>query len=79
MNKKNRLKLDFTLQTNEQRSEFANKYLNQEQFQKHPPTEEELETIANYILWGKDPQTGLNSKQSKDIQLESRNKTWDCV
>ena len=34
--------------------------------------------MANYILWGKDPSTGLNAKQSKEIQLESRNKTWDA-
>ena len=33
--------------------------------------------MGNYILWGKDPETGLNSKQDKTIQLESRYKTWD--
>lgn len=33
--------------------------------------------MANYVLWGKDPKTGLNSKQDKSIQLESRYKTWD--
>jgi hypothetical protein len=33
--------------------------------------------MGNYILWGKDPETGLNSKQDKTVQLESRYKTWD--
>lgn len=73
----NRLKLDFTLETNIERTKFLEQYLAQETFLKRPLTEKESETCANYILWGKDPQTGLNSKQSKEIQLESRNKTWD--
>lgn len=47
-------------------------------FQKRPPTNDELETISNYILWGKDPDTGLNAKQSKEIQLETRHGTWDA-
>ena len=37
--------------------------------------ESELETIANYILWGKDPD-GLNVTQRGEIQIETRNKTW---
>lgn len=73
----NRLKLDFSLKTNEERTAFLKTYLNSEMFQKRPPTEDELETMGNYILWGIDEKTGLNSKQSKEIQLESRNKTWD--
>lgn len=73
----NRLKLDFTLKTNEERTSFVSQYLNSEIFQKKPPTQDELETMSNYILWGTDITTGLNSKQSKEIQLETRNKTWD--
>jgi hypothetical protein len=38
-------------------------------------SESELETIANYILWGKDPD-GLNVTQRGEIQIETRNKTW---
>ena len=79
MIKKNRLKLDFSLNTNIERSEFLNKYLEQPEFKKHPLTASEAETCANYVLWGKDSKTGLNSKQSKEIQLESRNKTWDTA
>lgn len=74
---KNRLDLNFKLETNQERSDFLNSYITQEQFLKKPPTNEELETMANYVLWGKDPETGLNSKQDKSIQLESRYKTWD--
>ena len=39
------------------------KYLQSEMFEKTPPTEEELTTMADYLLWGKDPNTGLNGKQ----------------
>lgn len=76
--KKNRLKLDFTLNTNEERASFINIYLAQEPFISSPPTEEELETCANYILWGKDPLTQKNSKQTKEIQLQSKYGTWDA-
>lgn len=34
--------------------------------------------MANYVLWGKDPQSGLNVKQEKYVQLESKYKTWDA-
>lgn len=44
---------------------------------RRPPTEEELETMANYILWGKDPITGLNAKQDGSVDLESKHGTWD--
>lgn len=71
----NRLKLDFSLNSIVERTNFLNKYIKSINF---TPNEDELETMANYILWGKDPRTGLNVKQSKEIQLESRNKTWDA-
>lgn len=71
----NRLKLDFSLNSTVERTNFLNKYIATLKF---TPNESELETMANYVLWGKDPTTGLNSKQSKEIQLETRNKTWDA-
>jgi len=73
----NRLDLNFNLSTNTERADFVRTYLSQSEFISHPPNEDESETIANYILWGKDPQTGLNSRQSKDIQLQTRGGTWD--
>ena len=71
----NRLKLDFSIQTTDGRRDFVNEYVTQPQFQKVPLNESELETIANYILWGKDPD-GLNCTQRGEIQIETRNKTW---
>ena len=32
--------------------------------------------MADYLLWGKDPVTGLNAKQS-GLDLQSKHKTWD--
>ena len=58
----NRLQLDFKLVTTDERAAFLNEYLQQPQFVKKPPTEDELETMGNYLLWGKDPVTGLNAK-----------------
>ena len=71
----NRLKLDFSIQTTDGRRDFVDEYVTQPQFQKNPLNESELETIANYILWGKDPD-GLNVTQRGEIQIETRNKTW---
>lgn len=72
----NRLHLDFSLVTNEERAQFLDTYLQRPEFTKFPPTEEELETMANYLLWGKDPKTGLNAKQ-RGLELKSKHKTWD--
>ena len=58
----NRLQLDFKLTTTEERVNFLNEYLQRPEFVKKPPTEDELETMGNYLLWGKDPVTGLNAK-----------------
>ena len=74
----NRLKLDFALNTTEERTEFLNKYLQSDTFKREPPSAEELEMMGNYILWGKDPITGKSATQTKDIQIETRNKTWDA-
>ena len=71
----NRLKLDFSIQSTNDRRNFVDEYVTQPQFQKSPLTEDELETIANYILWGKDSD-GLNCTQRGEIQIETRNKTW---
>lgn len=71
----NRLKLDFSIQSTDGRRDFVNEYVQQPQFQRIPLTSDELETIANYILWGKDPD-GLNCTQRGEIQIETRNKTW---
>lgn len=72
-----RLKLDFNLKTNIERKQFLDNYLRSEIFTKYPPTEDELEMMGNYVLWGKDPVTGLNSQQEGLLTIETKHKTWD--
>lgn len=72
----NRLHLDFKLTTTEERNAFLQQYLQHPQFTERPPTEDELETMANYLLWGKDPVTGLNVKQEGLIDIETKHSTW---
>lgn len=74
--KSNRLHLDFSLVTNAERAEFLEQYLLQPQFVKEPPTEEELSTMADYLLWGKNPITGKNGKQ-EGLELHTKHGTWD--
>lgn len=72
----NRLHLNFSLTTNIERRDFLEKYLQEKQFIDNPPTEDELQTMADYLLWGKDPSTGLNGKQ-QGFDLKTRHGTWD--
>lgn len=71
----NRLHLDFTINGTNERKDFVDKYIQRPEFIRVPLTEDELETIANYILWGKDSD-GMSLVQKGDIQIETRNKTW---
>lgn len=71
----NRLKLDFSIDSIDERKKFVDEYVQLPDFVKFPLTEDELETIANYILWGKDSD-GLSASQRGEIQIETRNKTW---
>ena len=72
----NRLHLDFQIESIEDRNKFLEEYLQREEFIKKPLTEEELETCANYILWGKD-KDGKSAVQKKEIQIKTKNGTWD--
>lgn len=72
---KNRLNLDFSLQSITDRKAFIDTYLQTPQFKALPPTKEELETIANYILWGKE-EDGKSLVQKKQIQIKTKNSTW---
>lgn len=72
-----RLRLDFTLTTNTERVEFLNRYLQSEIFRTKPPTDDELEMMGNYVLWGKDPVTGLNAQQEGITHIETKHRTWD--
>ena len=62
----NRLHLDFTINETEKRKDFVDEYIQRPEFIKNPLTSDELETIANYILWGKDSD-GLNVTQRGEI------------
>ena len=72
---KNRLNLDFSIQSITDRKAFIDTYLYTPQFKNLPPTKEELETIANYILWGKE-EDGKSLVQKKQIQIKTKNSTW---
>ena len=76
MSKTNRLRLDFSLNTNEERSAFLENYLSSDTFKQYPPTEDELNTMTDYVLWGKNPATGKNGKQ-EGLDLKSKHGTWD--
>lgn len=70
-----RLKLDFSLNSNQERKDFLTSYLKSPQFKSSPLTPEELETCANYVLWGRG-ENGKNVVQNKEIEIETRHKTW---
>lgn len=74
-NTSNRLDLDFSIDDFQGRNEFLHNYLERPEFKKRPPTNDELEMCANYLLWGKD-ENGKNAVQRKEIQIETKNKTW---
>ena len=70
----NRLKLDFTLESATERAQFIDTYI----VQFPDLTNSEAETIANYLLWGKDSkgkavgaETELETKWSKANELDS--------
>lgn len=73
---KTRLRLDFSLNTNIERKDFLDNYLKDPMFEKKPPTADELEMMANYLLWGKDPISGKNAEQDGLVTIDSNKKTW---
>ena len=60
------LKLDFTIVSSTDRSELVNDFFTQNPTYK--PTAHELETITNYILYGKDPD-GTSIVDRKEMKL----------
>lgn len=69
----NRLRLDFSIDSAQQRAEFLNKYIQTLNFE---PNSDELEMMGNYLLWGRNSD-GLNSVQSKDVFIPTKSGTWD--
>lgn len=72
----NRLHLDFNLSTQQERAAFLTEYLADEPFITYPPSQAELDTMADYVLWGKDVRTGLNENQAHTVDLKPRHSTW---
>lgn len=75
----NRLHLDFTIEDAIERKKFVDEYLSRITFS---PTNTELETIANYILYGKDntptsPNTQKTVAKNNSIDIKTRYGTWD--
>lgn len=62
----NRLHLDFSISGTNDRKDFVDQYVQRPEFIRVPLTEDELETIANYILWGKD-EDGQSCAQRGEI------------
>lgn len=72
----NRLKLNFGLQGDNERAQFLKEYFEGENFKKKPLDEDELETCANYVLWGKN-ENGKNLVQEKKIEIKTKAGIWD--
>ncbi len=72
----NRLKLDFSLEFIDERTNFVQEYVNQPQFKDKPLSKEETETISNYILWGKRRDDGKNGVQRKEFEIDTKSKIW---
>lgn len=68
----NRLRLDWSINSSSERNKFIQEYLQNISF---TPTDDELEILSNYILWGKDPD-GTSAVQKGEFSIETRNKTW---
>lgn len=68
----NRLRLNWDLDSQVERTQFVQEYLPTLQ----NPTAAELDTISNYILWGKDSK-GLTPRQSKEYEIEAKHSTWN--
>jgi hypothetical protein len=65
------LKLDFSIESSADRAAYVNTYID--------PcanyTAKELETISNYLLYGKD-EDGLSCVDKKQVQIKAKHSTW---
>lgn len=68
----NRLNLDFSIESIEGRNDFLRAYISALPF---TLTEDECETCANYVLWGK-KDNGRNAVQDKELQIDTKYSTW---
>lgn len=71
-----RLKLDWTITSRELRAQFIEKYLLDFPF---TPTEDELSTMGDYILWGKEnplDKDGPSRIKHEGLYIETKSKDW---
>ena len=71
-----RLRLNFSLQTAQERKEFLDEYLKSDTFRTRPPTDEEVEMMGNYILWGKNPDTNVPLYKEMGVDISTKHNTW---
>ena len=72
----NRLKLNWSLSTADERKTFLESYLQSPQFKYIPLNADELEMCANYVLFGKD-ENGSNGVQRKEYKIQTKHSTWN--
>ena len=65
------IKLDFSIPTSKERMEFIKKYMDDT----CRYTKKELETISNYILYGKD-EDGTSIVDRKEIQIKPKHNSY---
>lgn len=63
------LKLDFSLETSKQRNELVSNFF--EQNPDYVPTQHELDTISNYILYGKD-EDGTSVTDRREVEIDTK-------
>ena len=64
------VQLDFSLNTTKERRDYAEKYI--ENNKEKAFSENDLETIANYILYGKDSDSGESIVDRKEVQIKTK-------
>ena len=75
-------KLNYNLYSNEERAQQVKDLFTPEVEQlakdhyTEASTQKELETAANFILYGKDPKNDKNFCQKKEIQIDAKHTTW---
>lgn len=65
------LKLDFSIESSKDRAEYIKTYMDT----KSNYTQKELETISNYVLYGKD-EDGLSCVDKKLVEIKTKHSTW---
>ena len=67
------LKLDFSIETSDQRAKLVTDFFNANPDYK--PTQSELDTLSNYILYGKDPD-GTSVVDRGEVEIETKYKSY---